>query len=968
LGTYVKIDDEIKQNFEGYGRIRQITYNKNGSYTYSIECISNYTNTDTSTSIANKNQNPGVITKGNILDGTVSANLSDVVAANADLTNAKIQTTSLTGKVGSLTASENALYTGNGTFGNANTFFYVDNSNRFSLGDKLIFDNNTLTLTTDISAYSGEFKGTISIGSGNSICKIDTNGLYLGNASYDSAPFRVSPSGILTATGANVSGTINAAGIFSGSLSAATGTFTGALSGGTISIGSGNSIFKADTNGIYLGNATFASAPFRVSPAGVMTATGATINGAITATTLTANQGGTIASFIFDSDSIKSASSGARIQLTKSKNRVSIYSSTDEEVIVGYLEGKRKNGKEWDKAKAYTVGELASLNGEVYKCTVANTNKQPPNTSYWIVSTDTWTSSDRGIWVNPASTCQIDGIVESKNGSLIATDGSLKVKSGTIELIRVGTLNGFNGLSMFDSSGANPVIISNKNFVSTTNDTSGIEVMSYKGTTLAGYSVYGLETSDNHSTYNSYLSSTAQKLKIYDATTFVANTTTVNGALTVGTISTLGTKIQLTGGTVYLDSASSTIAVPTTSPKATSGVYAIITKGTGSTVYLEKQALPDWLWTYTLNQDVSSSGAPTFASVSASAFYEGSNRLLSVSGNAASASKLYTARRITAGGDCTGSITFDGSADITIPIQITTDSHYHTAATISGAQSGNTPSTIVMRGTSGEFSSGAITTTGLTVNGSAQVNGNIGCTGTIDGVDVAALNTTVNSISNTLTNNIDQSVKTSSSPTFTGLTINGNIVATGKVSVPIGFVYFQLPNEAAPSTLFNGTWKYFGQDSSLPSLMGIFPRFEGGNAATFEVSLTISTATTTSITFTTAHGCSVGDCIRISTGEWRQITVVNSTTQVSFGTAFSTTPTGTILYAQRGTFQGHGHVSAKSLVARDDGGTRALTTGSVFEYSTEYVSTAYDIGYGTPQVSAETRPLNMTIRVWKRIS
>lgn len=67
--------------------------------------------------------------------------------------------------------------------------------------------------------------------------------------------------------------------IFTGNLSAAGGTFTGELSGGTISIGSGNSIFKADINGIYLGNSTFASAPFSVSPSGALTAVGANISG-----------------------------------------------------------------------------------------------------------------------------------------------------------------------------------------------------------------------------------------------------------------------------------------------------------------------------------------------------------------------------------------------------------------------------------------------------------------------------------------------------------------------------------------------------------------------------------------------------------------------------------------------------------------------------------------------------------------
>ena len=63
-------------------------------------------------------------------------------------------------------------------------------------------------------------------------------------------------------------------GYFRGDISGATGTFTS-----EIAIGSGNNIFKADNNGIYLGDATFASAPFRVSMAGALTATSVTITG-----------------------------------------------------------------------------------------------------------------------------------------------------------------------------------------------------------------------------------------------------------------------------------------------------------------------------------------------------------------------------------------------------------------------------------------------------------------------------------------------------------------------------------------------------------------------------------------------------------------------------------------------------------------------------------------------------------------
>ena len=52
--------------------------------------------------------------------------------------------------------------------------------------------------------------------------------------------------------------------------------------GGSMSIGSSNAIFKATADGIQLGHATFGSAPFRVTMAGAVVATSATISGAIT--------------------------------------------------------------------------------------------------------------------------------------------------------------------------------------------------------------------------------------------------------------------------------------------------------------------------------------------------------------------------------------------------------------------------------------------------------------------------------------------------------------------------------------------------------------------------------------------------------------------------------------------------------------------------------------------------------------
>jgi hypothetical protein len=55
-----------------------------------------------------------------------------------------------------------AIYIGTGTYGNANTAFYVDSTNRFSLGNKLTFDTSgNLTVTGEINAGGGTFSGNI---------------------------------------------------------------------------------------------------------------------------------------------------------------------------------------------------------------------------------------------------------------------------------------------------------------------------------------------------------------------------------------------------------------------------------------------------------------------------------------------------------------------------------------------------------------------------------------------------------------------------------------------------------------------------------------------------------------------------------------------------------------------------------------------------------------------------------------
>lgn len=59
---------------------------------------------------------------------------------------------------------------------------------------------------------------------------------------------------------------------------------------------------------------------------------------------------------------------------------------------------------------------------------------------------------------------------------------------------------------------------------------------------------------------------------------------------------------------------------------------------------------------------------------------------VSITGNAATATTLQTARTITLGGDLSGSVSFDGSANVTLTATILDDSHNHTIANVDGLQ------------------------------------------------------------------------------------------------------------------------------------------------------------------------------------------------------------------------------------------------------------------------------------------
>jgi hypothetical protein len=240
-------------------------------------------------------------TSGNAyLTGQINAtsgNFTNIVTIGQSSTQGKLQVgtgTSFFEIIGTDQINTTAIKTNNST-GYNTSGVWIGADGKFSLGNnQLYFDGanlfapaiTTTSLTVGTSPNQMIMSPTaIPGGSGSPGLYMSKTGDFI---DATTGGFRLGSS-----TGISYSGTgnvnIGAGATFAGALSAATGTFSGDISAasgtftGSLSIGTGNSIFKADTNGIYLGNATFASAPFSVTPAGALTATGATISGTINA-------------------------------------------------------------------------------------------------------------------------------------------------------------------------------------------------------------------------------------------------------------------------------------------------------------------------------------------------------------------------------------------------------------------------------------------------------------------------------------------------------------------------------------------------------------------------------------------------------------------------------------------------------------------------------------------------------------
>ena len=132
-----------------------------------------------------------------------------------------------------------------------------------------------------------------------------------------------------------------------------------------------------------------------------------------------------------------------------------------------------------------------------------------------------------------------------------------------------------------------------------------------------------------------------------------------------------------------------------------------------------------------------------------------------LSGNATSASKWATARTIALGGDASGSVTFDGSADATLTVTVLDDSHKHTAGsswsnrTLTVSAGGNSTSSTIpttltgftsisSTGFTGELTGNASTATKLKTARTISLSGSVTGSASFDGSGNVTIATTTN--------------------------------------------------------------------------------------------------------------------------------------------------------------------------------------------------------------------------------
>lgn len=206
---------------------------------------------------------------------------------------------------------------------------------------------------------------------------------------------------------------------------------------------------------------------------------------------------------------------------------------------------------------------------------------------------------------------------------------------------------------------------------------------------------------------------------------------------------------------------------------------------------------------------------------------------------------------------------------------------------------------------------------------------------------------------------------------------------------PIGDKYIQYPYEDDPNTLYNKNGVVSEWQDISGHYAGLFMRFAGTNAETFEKTLN-ATASGTTLTFeTTSHGVTTSSLIvDPNTWEQRSVIAVNGA-NVAIESAFSNSQniTNVLILQNAGlpnitgklgaggrniTFEGAISEPANTEVNQNGGGNFFSFGTSTFDASKgerkidgTYKSTSDYKVYGK---SNTVQPTNATVRLWKRIN
>jgi hypothetical protein len=271
-----------------------------------------------------------------------------------------------------------------------------------------IFCSGDSVVAGRISAGEGlNVEGDITIASGGRLLGdgfvLGDTGLSLtkGSINLGNGKFVVSSAGNLSAqeatlTGASISGRVSAGGLnVEGDITIASG---GSISGVGYSLGPEGLVITGHSS-IQLGE------NFSVDEFGILSAQQANIAGVIN------SSGGAVGGWLITTDKLVSALTGARVELNKGKNRVSIFDSVGmEKVAIGYLSGLPN----------YLGGTLSD--------------------------------SDYGLWVAEGNAVRVVGQLSVEQADLVSRDGDVALFAADVEIVRLGTKSGQIGLHWADGA------------------------------------------------------------------------------------------------------------------------------------------------------------------------------------------------------------------------------------------------------------------------------------------------------------------------------------------------------------------------------------------------------------------------------------------------------------------------------------------------------------------------------------